>query len=283
MIGLNQEEKEYYKRHLVLNEIGHIGQEKLKNAKVLCVGAGGLGSALLHYLAAAGIGTLGVIDGDQVEISNLHRQILFTTHDIGKNKAIIAKNKLQSLNPHIHINAYQEKLTIKNAQAILSQYDLIADGSDNFATRYLINHTCIALHKVNVSASISEFKGHCTVIKPFDGPCYHCLFPVNQHAAQLLNCAENGVLGVLPGIVGSLQANEVIKWLLGIGQPLLGKLLQIDALTLNFTMFNYDKNPDCELCSKALPEFFYPNAIVCRNSQKTAACAEKNGVCPRFF
>jgi len=265
MIQFSEHELEQYKRHLSLNEIGYAGQQKLKHAKVLCVGAGGLGSPALFYLAAAGVGTLGIIDNDKIERSNLQRQILFTAHDAGQNKAITAKKRLAALNPHITINAYEQRLTSENAANILSQYDIIADGSDNFETRYLVNHTCVALQKVNVSASVFGFKGQCTLIEPSSGPCYNCLYPAGYGESSLLNCSDNGILGVLPGIIGSIQANEIIKWILCVGTSLFGKLLQFDALTLSFSIFSYNKVLQCEICgNKKLPPFFYKKSSLCQ-------------------
>jgi len=261
----SQEELKRYKRHFSLNSVGHEGQIKLKEARVLCIGAGGLGSSLLLYLAGAGIGTLGIIDNDAVDISNLQRQILFTTDDIKKNKALTAKEKLTKLNPNTDLKVYEYRLTAENAKEIFSQYDIIADGSDNFETRHLVNHTCFALQKVNVSASVSEFKGQCTVFAPQD-PCYYCLFPANNGEEQLLNCRERGILGVLPGIFGTIQATEVIKWILGIGTPLVGKLLQIDVLDLDYRIYTFSKNPACYLCNSReleLPPFSYMKHSSC--------------------
>jgi adenylyltransferase/sulfurtransferase len=270
--GFSHDELQQYKLHLSLDLVGLSGQKKLKDARVLCVGAGGLGNPLLLYLAGAGIGTLGIIDNDRIELSNLQRQILFTTNDVGKNKVVVAKDRLSALNPHINLKIYENRLTTQNARDVFSQYDIIADGSDNFETRYLVNHTCLALQKVNVSASVSEFKGQCTVLVPYQGPCYNCLFPSNQGEEFLLNCRERGILGVLPGLLGTIQATEVIKWILGIGTPLVGKLLQIDALTMDYKIYFFKRNPHCCLCSKKdLPSFSY---------KKTPACQSGGSITP---
>ncbi|MGL9759092.1 MAG: thiamine phosphate synthase [Wolbachia sp.] len=262
----SNEELQRYKRHLSLKSVGYAGQIKFKNAKVLCVGAGGIGSPLLVYLAATGIGTLGIVDDDLVDISNLQRQILFNVDDLKKNKAVAAKKRLEKLNPGINVKVYAERLTIKNAKEIFSQYDIIADGSDNFETRYLINYVCLALQKINVSASVSEFMGHCAIFTPSQGPCYNCLFPANQGEESLLNCSEGGILGVVPGILGTIQATEIIKLILGIGSPLVGKLLQINVLTMDYKIYSINRDPACQLCSSAeLPPFSYINHSSCLN------------------
>ncbi|WP_168464600.1 HesA/MoeB/ThiF family protein [Wolbachia endosymbiont of Ctenocephalides felis wCfeT] len=262
----SSEELQRYKRHLSLKSVGCSGQTKLKRARVLCIGAGGIGSSLSIYLAAAGIGTLGIIDDDSVEISNLHRQILFSTSDINRNKAITAQERLKKLNPDINVKIYTERLTIKNAEEIFRQYDIIADGSDNFETRYLVNYICIALQKINVAASASEFKGHCTIFVPFKYPCYNCIFPANQGEESLLNCSETGILGVVPGILGMIQAAEIIKLILDIGSPLIGKLLQVDVLMMDYKIYSLTKNTACQLCnSKDLPPFSYTSNSSCLN------------------
>ncbi|MDD9331112.1 MAG: HesA/MoeB/ThiF family protein [Wolbachia sp.] len=269
MVNYNQlssKELQRYKRHLSLKSVGYAGQMKLKNAKVLCIGAGGIGNPLLVYLAAAGIGTLGIIDDDLVDISNLQRQILFNVDDLKKNKAIVAKKKLKKLNQGINVKIYTERLTIKNADEIFSQYDIIADGSDNFETRYLVNYACLALQKINVSASVSEFCGHCAIFIPPKGPCYNCLFPANQGEERLLNCSEIGILGVVSGILGIIQATEIIKLILNIGSSLVGKLFQIDVLTMDCEIYSVSKDPACQVCSsKRLPTFSYMNNSFCLN------------------
>lgn len=236
-----------YQRQTILEEIGTAGQEKLANASVLCVGAGGLGSPLLQYLAATGIGHLGIIDHDTVELSNLQRQVLFNEKDIGKNKSLCAKQHLENLNSDISITAYPEALISTNIHKLIDAYDIIADCSDNFATRYLVNQHCHTLKKPNVSASIYQFTGLCSIFTYKNSPCYACLFPAEKHETQ--NCAEAGVLGTLPGLLGTLQANEIIKLITGIGQPLVGKVFHIDTLTMQTRILTLPKNPECHVCS----------------------------------
>lgn len=246
---IESNELAYYARHLALDGIGIEGQQKLKAARVLCIGAGGLGCPLLLYLAGAGIGSIGIVDGDKVELSNLHRQVLYTIHDVGASKAETARQRLNQLNPHLEIIAYPFHITADNALEILSSYDIIADCTDNFSTRYLVNDACFHLKKPNVQASIHQFEGNCSVFTAPNGPCYRCLFdsPPPIHAFQ--NCAEAGVLGVLPGILGSLQAMEVIKLITGLGQPLIGRLLVFKALSMTFQTLSLQKNPNCPLCA----------------------------------
>jgi len=227
-------EKQLYHRHLIMPEIGLSGQQRLKEAKVLVVGAGGLGAPLLLYLAAAGVGSIGIVDDDVVDASNLHRQVLYRFEDIGKQKVEVARKRLLALNPNLQVDIYPERLTSANALEIVSQYDIIADGTDNFPTRYLVNDACVLAGKINVYASIFRFEGQVAV---FNFPLaegkrsanYRDLYPTPPPPAAIPNCAESGVLGVLPGIIGSLQANEVIKIITGIGEPLIGKLLLFDA------------------------------------------------------
>lgn len=239
---LSKGENAQYHRQLILSEIGESGQAKLKNAKVLVIGAGGLGSAILPYLIAAGTGNTGIIDHDKVEVSNLHRQVLFSTDDIGQNKAVIAAEKLKKLNPHIQITAYPEALTRENALELFSSYDIIVDGSDNFPTRYLVNDAAVMCNKPVVFGSIYKFEGQVSVFNYQDGPTYRCLFPTPPPPGASPNCAEIGVLGVLPGIIGAMQANEVIKMVCGIGQVLSGKLLTIDCLTMQTQTLKFSKN-----------------------------------------
>lgn len=236
---------ERYKRHIILSEIGQIGQDKISKAKVLVIGAGGLGCPVLQYLTAAGVGTLGIIDFDVVETSNLQRQVLFGTSSLGKNKAIVAKARLQDLNEDIKIIAYPEKLTHQNAIALFNQYDIIVDGSDNFETRYLINDACIITNKPLVFGAIYKFEGQVSVFNYKNGPSYRCLFPNSPEKNSIPNCSEIGVLGVLPGIIGNMQANETLKIILGIGNVLSGKLLCYNALTtqtLTLKINKSDKN-----------------------------------------
>jgi len=230
-----------YHRQIILPEIGTAGQEKISTSKVLVIGAGGLGCPVLQYLAAAGIGTLGIIDFDVVETSNLHRQVLYGESSVGKNKALAAKNRLQDLNPTITINAYPERLTTKNAISLFSGYDIIVDGSDNFSTRYLVNDACIITNKPLVYAAIFKYEGQVAVFNYQNGPSYRCLFPTPPKAGSVPSCAEIGVLGVLPGIIGSLQANEVLKIILEIGDSLSGKLMTYNSLSTSFSSFSIQR------------------------------------------
>ena len=231
-----------YNRHIILSEIGPVGQDKISNAKVLVIGAGGLGCPILQYLAAAGIGSIGIIDFDTVEISNLQRQVLFGTSALGKNKAEAAKQRLEDLNDSISISAYAEKLTHQNAINLFNQYDIIVDGTDNFDTRYLVNDACIIANKPLVFGAIYKFEGQVSVFNYNNGPSYRCLFPNKPENGAILNCSEIGVLGVLPGIIGTMQANEVLKIILGIGKVLSGQLLCFNALTLHNTILKIKRN-----------------------------------------
>lgn len=231
-----------YNRHIVLSEIGQAGQDKLSSAKVLVIGAGGLGCPVLQYLTAAGIGTIGIVDFDVVDISNLQRQVLFGTSVLGKNKAIAAKQRLQDLNNEISITAYPEKLSQKNAIALFNQYDIIVDGSDNFETRYLANDASVITNKPLVFAAIYKFEGQVSVFNYRNGPSYRCLFPNPPKKGSVPNCSEIGVLGVLPGIIGTMQANEVLKIILGIGTTLSGKLFCYNALTSHTSTIRVKKN-----------------------------------------
>ncbi|WP_282135694.1 HesA/MoeB/ThiF family protein [Seonamhaeicola maritimus] len=231
-----------YNRHIILSEIGLEGQNKLSKAKVLVIGAGGLGCPVLQYLAAAGIGTLGVIDFDKVELSNLQRQVLFGSSSIGENKALAAKKRLEDLNSDIEIKAYPETLTYQNALELFRQYDIIVDGSDNFETRYLVNDTCVITNKPLVFGAIYKFEGQVSVFNYKNGPSYRCLFPHPPKKDAVPNCSEIGVLGVLPGIIGSMQANEVIKVILGIGNVLSGKLLCYNTLSNGTSTIKINRN-----------------------------------------
>lgn len=245
---LNQDEQLRYSRHFLLPEVGLEGQMRMRAAKVLCIGAGGLGSPLLLYLAAAGVGTIGIVDDDQVEISNLQRQVLYSTEDLGKKKVVAAKARISALNPNVHVDAHDTRLTKTNALELINHYDIVADGADNFATRYLINDACFHLKKPNVFASIFQFLGQCSVFTMDDGPCYRCLYESPAETGLIPNCAEAGVLGVLPGLLGAIQATEVIKLIMKIGHPLRGRLLTIDSLTMRIQEFNLPVNPACKLC-----------------------------------
>ena len=245
---LSNEEIARYSRHLILPEVGMEGQKKLKAAKVLCVGTGGLGSPLALYLAAAGVGTLGLVDFDVVDSSNLQRQIIHSTKDIGRPKIDSAEEKLKALNPYINIVKYETMLTSANALEIIREFDVIADGTDNFQTRYLVNDACVLTGKPNAYGSIFRFEGQASVFATKDGPCYRCLYPEPPPPGLVPSCAEGGVLGILPGLVGVIQATEAIKLIIGKGEPLIGRLLLVDALNMNFRQLKLRKNPDCPVC-----------------------------------
>jgi adenylyltransferase/sulfurtransferase len=239
-----------YGRHLILPEVGMEGQQKLKAARVLLVGAGGLGSPLGLYLAAAGVGTLGLIDFDTVDETNLQRQVLYATSDVGRPKLEAAADRLQGINPQLNLELHPTRLDAGNALELFERYDLVADGSDNFPTRYLVNDACVLTGTPNVYGSIFRFEGQVSVFGAPDGPCYRCLFAEPPPPGMVPSCAEGGVLGVLPGIIGSLQANEVLKWILGIGEPLVGRLVLFDALRMRFRELKLGKNPSCPVCSE---------------------------------
>jgi sulfur-carrier protein adenylyltransferase/sulfurtransferase len=245
---LTTDELSRYSRHLILPEVGMEGQRRLKAARVLCVGAGGLGSPLAFYLAAAGVGTLGLLDFDVVDASNLQRQIIHSTKDIGRKKLDSAEEKLTALNPALHVVKHETRLTSENALDILKDYDIVADGTDNFPTRYLVNDACVLLGKPNVYGSIFRFEGQASVFATEQGPCYRCLYPEPPPPGLVPSCAEGGVLGILPGLVGVMQATEAIKLILGKGEPLIGRLLLIDALNMRFRELKLRKNPDCPVC-----------------------------------
>ncbi len=245
---LTNEDIARYSRHLILPEVGMEGQQKLKAAKVLCVGTGGLGAPLALYLAAAGIGTLGLVDFDVVDESNLQRQVIHSTPDVGRPKIDSAAEKLQALNPRLNIVKHETMLTSKNALEIISQYDIVADGTDNFPTRYLVNDACVLTGKPNSYASIFRFEGQASVFATEEGPCYRCLYPEPPPPGLVPSCAEGGVLGILPGLLGVIQATEVIKLILGKGEPLVGRLLLVDSLNMKFRELKLRKNPECPVC-----------------------------------
>jgi adenylyltransferase/sulfurtransferase len=245
---LTKDELSRYSRHLILPEVGEEGQRKLKAARVLCVGTGGLGSPLALYLAAAGVGTLGLVDFDVVDASNLQRQIIHSTADIGRKKLDSAAEKLQALNPNLNVIKHDTLLTSANALDILKDYDVIADGTDNFPTRYLVNDACVLLGKPNAYGSIFRFEGQASVFATKDGPCYRCLYPEPPPPGLVPSCAEGGVLGILPGLVGVIQATETIKLILGKGATLVGRLLLVDALNMRFRELKLRKNPECPVC-----------------------------------
>src|SRR6516225_9044212 len=237
-----------YSRHLIMPEVGMEGQQKLKAARVLCIGAGGLGSPLALYLAAAGVGTLGIVDFDVVDFTNLQRQIIHSTGDVGRPKLDSAAEKLKAMNPFLNIRTFETRLSSENALELFKEFDLIADGTDNFPTRYLVNDACVLTGKPNVYGSIFRFEGQASVFATEQGPCYRCLYPEPPPPGLVPSCAEGGVLGILPGLVGVMQATEVIKLILGAGEPLIGRLLLVDALGMKFRELKLRKNPDCPAC-----------------------------------
>jgi adenylyltransferase/sulfurtransferase len=245
---LNRDELARYSRHLILPEVGLDGQRKLKASSVLLIGAGGLGSPLGLYLAAAGIGRLGLVDFDRVDASNLQRQVIHGTADIGRSKLASAQDRLRDLNPHVMVEPYPTRLTSQNALQLARTYDLVIDGSDNFPTRYLVNDTCVLLGKPYVYGSVFRFEGQAAVLASPDGPCYRCLFREPPPPGLVPSCAEGGVLGVLPGLIGVIQATEAIKLLLGIGETLAGRLLLVDALTMRFRTLTLSRDPACPAC-----------------------------------
>jgi len=249
-VELSHEEVQRYSRHLIMPEVGMVGQKKLKAASVLLIGAGGLGSPLAMYLAAAGIGRIGLVDYDVVDYTNLQRQIIHGTKDVGRPKLESAKARILDINPHVQVDTYQVPLTSANALEIFTPYDVIIDGTDNFPTRYLTNDACVLLGKPNVYGSIFRFEGQLSVFYAKEGPCYRCLFPEPPPPGLVPSCAEGGVLGILPGTVGALQATEAIKLILGIGESMIGRLLLYDALNMEFTEVKLRKNPNCPVCSE---------------------------------
>ena len=257
-IALTREETTRYSRHLIMPEVTAHGQRRLKAARVLCIGAGGLGSPAALYLAAAGVGTIGIVDFDDVDLSNLQRQILHGTKDVGRSKLESARDRLRDINPDIDIELHQCRFSSENASEIVSEYDVVVDGSDNFATRYLSNDVCVFEKKPNVYGSVFRFEGQTTVFAPhLGGPCYRCLFPEPPPPESVPNCAQAGVLGVLPGIIGLLQAIEAIKLIVGIGEPLIGRLLHFDALNVKFRELNLRRDPHCPVCGDN-PTIFSP-------------------------
>jgi adenylyltransferase/sulfurtransferase len=247
-VALSPQEIARYSRHLIMPEVALDGQKRLKAASILLIGAGGLGSPLGLYLAAAGIGRIGLVDFDVVDFSNLQRQVLHGTPDVGRPKLQSAKDRLQAINPEVRIELYETRLTSANAMAILQPYDVIIDGTDNFPTRYLVNDACVLLKKPNVYGSIFRFDGQASVFYPPQGPCYRCLYPEPPPPGEVPSCAEGGVLGILPGLIGCIQATEAVKLILGKGSPLIGRLLLYDALQMSFQEFKVRRNPRCPLC-----------------------------------
>jgi len=247
---LSHEEISRYSRHLIMPEVTLEGQKKLKAASVLMIGAGGLGSPLALYLAAAGVGRLGIVDFDVVDASNLQRQILHGTSSVGRPKLESARERLRDVNPYIEIETHETRLTSDNAIDLFRDYDVVADGTDNFPTRYLVNDACVLTGKPNVYASIFRFEGQASVFAAPDGPCYRCLYPEPPPPGLVPSCAEGGVLGILPGLLGTIQATETIKWILGIGEPLVGRLLLVDALSMGFRTLKLRKDPECPVCGE---------------------------------
>lgn len=245
---LDSDEMLRYSRHLLLPEVGISGQQKLKAARVLCVGAGGLGSPLILYLAAAGVGTLGLVDFDFVDYSNLQRQIIHTTSDVARRKVDSAAEKVAALNPFVNVIRFETMLTQVNALEIIKNFDIIADCTDTFAARYLVNDACVLTGKPDVYASISRFEGQASIFATHSGPCYRCIYPEPPPPGLIPSCAEGGVLGVLPGLLGVIQATEVIKLILGVGELLIGRLLLVDALTARFRDIRLRRDPDCPVC-----------------------------------
>ena len=245
---LSKEEIERYSRHLIIPEFGMQGQRRLRKSSVLCIGTGGLGSPLTLYLAAAGIGRLGLVDFDVVDATNLQRQILHGTGDIGRSKLDSARDSIRDINPHVQVDTYNTRISAENAMDLIAPYDLVVDGTDNFPTRYLVNDACVLLDKPNVYGSIFRFDGQASLFHAKHGPCYRCLYPEPPPPGLVPSCAEGGVLGILPGIIGVIQATEAIKWLTGIGDPLIGRLLTFNALSMTFREFKLRKDPDCPLC-----------------------------------
>ena len=248
MFNFSNEQIERYSRHIILTEVGGLGQTKLLESKILVIGAGGLGSPTALYLAAAGVGTLGIIDHDIVDISNLQRQILHGTSDVGQSKVVSAKATLNEINPDVEIVMYQQRLSSENVFQLFEDYDLVIDGCDNFPTRYLINDACVMMGKPNIHGSIFQFEGQVTIFYPGKGPCYRCLYPSPPPPGMAPSCQEAGVFGVLPGIVGSVQAVEAIKVLLEIGDPLIGQLLLFDALGMSFKRMRLHQDSECPIC-----------------------------------
>ena len=247
--NLTPAELRRYARHLSIPEFGVEAQRKLKAARVLCIGAGGLGSPIAMYLAAAGMGTIGIVDADVVDESNLQRQLLHGTSDVGRSKLDSARERLRDINPHVNVETHNTRFTSANAMTIVDAYDVVIDGTDNFPTRYLSNDVCVFLKKPNIYGSILRFEGQCSVFAPhLGGPCYRCMAPQPPAPGLVPSCAEGGVLGVLPGLIGTMQATETVKLIAGIGQPLIGRLLHVDTLSMKFRTFNLRRDPECPVC-----------------------------------
>src|SRR6516162_9636913 len=274
---LNNDEIRRYSRHLILPEVGLAGQKKIKAASVLCIGAGGLGSPIAMYLAAAGIGKIGIVDFDTVDYSNLQRQILHTDADVGRSKAQSAKETINGINPHVEVILHNTRISSENAFDLIRPYDIVVDGTDNFPTRYLTNDACVLLKKPNVYGSIFRFEGQASVFAPhLGGPCYRCLYPEPPPPGMVPSCAEGGVLGVLCATVGSIQVNEAIKLITGIGEPIAGRLMIYDALDMTFRSVKVRKDPECPVCGKnptitELIDYEEFCGVVSEDAQKAAA------------
>ena len=245
---LTSAQRERYRKHLIFDAIGEKGQKRLLSSKALIIGVGGLGSPAALYLASCGVGTIGLLDSDDLELSNLHRQVLYSTADTGKSKALLAGKRLKDLNPDVDIRSHKARLTGDNARDLIKDYDVILDCSDNFETKYLINDSCVFLGKAMVHGGIYGFEGQVTFILPGKGPCYRCIFPELPGPGAFRDCRQAGILGSLPGVIGALQANEALKYLLGIGEVLAGRLLRYDALTGDIKISEYKKNKKCPVC-----------------------------------
>jgi len=247
-LTLSTEEVARYSRHLIMPEVGVDGQKRLKASSILLIGAGGLGSPLALYLAAAGVGRIGIVDFDVVDYSNLQRQIIHSTADVGRPKLHSARDRIAAINPEVQVDSYEERLTSANVLRIFEPYDIIIDGTDNFPTRYLVNDACVLLKKPNVYGSIFRFDGQASIFYPPTGPCYRCLYPEPPPPGEVPSCAEGGVLGILPGVIGVIQATEAVKLILGKGEPLIGRLMHYDALAMKFREFKVRRNPKCPMC-----------------------------------
>ena len=282
-VGLTNDEVLRYSRHLILPEVGPEGQQRLKAARVLCIGAGGLGSPLLLYLAAAGVGTLGLVDFDVVDYTNLQRQIIHTTPDVERSKIASAAEKVEAINPFVKVRRFDTMLTSVNALEIFRDFDIIADGTDNFATRFLVNDACVLSGKPNVYASVFRFEGQASIFATESGPCYRCLYPEPPPPGMVPSCAEGGVLGVLPGLLGIIQATEVIKLILGSSsgsvEPLIGRLLLVDAMAMRFRELKVRKDPECPVCGvnptiRELIDYDQFCGVRCEETANTSAVAE---------
>ena len=275
-VSFSTDERLRYSRHTLLPEFGEEGQARLKAGRVLVVGAGGLGSPAALYLAAAGVGTLGLVDFDEVDLTNLQRQVLYGTGDVGRSKLDVASARLGDVNPNVRLNLHRERLSAANAAGIIAEYDVVLDGTDNFGTRYLVNDACVLGRRPNVYGSVFRFEGQAAVFAVPDGPCYRCLHPEPPPDGLIPNCAEAGVLGVLPGVIGTIQATEAIKLVTGIGEPLVSKLLLYDALRTRFRQITLPKDPDCPICGvaptiRSLSEY----AVSCESGQSSAGAEEE--------